>query len=408
MDKTQAREKYSRLQELYKGGQYQDALAEANELDSAFPNTTRILFVRARCLEKVGDVEAARGIYRRLVDEFQHAKAGERLARLGPTQSQKSEPEQHSINITIPKKLPRSLTQRFKDTGYLLKHSFLIIGRDRDILTPTIRLIVYSFVLLSLVFGSVLTFLLNSFVGFGVLTLFFSIFILLPYRFFFDARRRAAQSWIVFNTITGEDIDYKDAMERTKTEKNKLRVVALVDILFAWGKFSKGGRGGPLGILINIFLSALGEVWDLLGNFMVPAVVVERKPLKELAPQLKSLKNNIPGALVGVFGIDFVGDTIKTLLIPLYTIVIAASIGVAYLLAPVLETTAFPVGNYSFSWVPIFAMTYFILLFGTCFKELIDATKVIYFTIFYTALTRPDSIAPDLRDDLTHYLRMEV
>src|SRR3989344_4933026 len=123
---------------------------------------------------------------------------------------------------------------RIKDTGYLLKNSFVIIGKDSDIIKPTIRMAIYSVVLITLFFISLLTFFTGNFVGTGILLLLFVVFILFPFKFFYYIRQKANQSWIVYNTITGKDIDYKAAHEHTKSEISSIRKIALIDMLMKY------------------------------------------------------------------------------------------------------------------------------------------------------------------------------
>src|SRR3989344_8302539 len=154
----------------------------------------------------------------------------------------------------------KPLTARLKDTGYLLKHSFTVIGKDEDIKKPTIRMAVYSSIVTTLIFLS-LFFLFSQTLQFlGVILLIFTILFLIPFGFFYYTRQKANQSWIVYNTITGKDISYADAHLHTKTQKSSLRIVAVLDIVV---KFFAGQRNQDQGIvpfLINLFLAALLEV----------------------------------------------------------------------------------------------------------------------------------------------------
>ena len=71
-------------------------------------------------------------------------------------------------------------------------------------------------------------------------------------------------------------------------------------------------------MLVTLFLKALGEVWDLLNNYMIPAVVIEKKSLRDTVPKLKALRSNVPATLMGVFGIDFVGSVALGFILPFY------------------------------------------------------------------------------------------
>ena len=296
---------------------------------------------------------------------------------------------------------------RIKDTGFLLKNSFTVIGKDKDIIKPTIRMIIFSVVILTLFFVSILSIFLGEFVFIGVLILLFTLFILIPWRFFYDVRQKACQSWIVYNTISGKDISYKDAHIHTKSEKSKLRLIAIIDMIMKYARNQGGNRRGFMGILITLFFAFLAEVWDLLSHYMLPAIVIERKSLKEVIPQLKQLRNNVPATLVGVFGIDFVGNVIGSLTFLIYLVFFAISVGIGVLLSSIVKTTIVTIAGISFSWVPVVIMLYIIFFCGIIIRKLVDSVKVIYFTIFYTSIMRPMEITPNMRNELTNYLLMQ-
>jgi len=296
---------------------------------------------------------------------------------------------------------------RLKDTGFLIKNSFSIIGKDKDIKTPTIHMIVLSLIITLFFYSAILTFILGKSVTIGVLLLLLTIFLLIPFRFFYNVRQKANQSWIVYNTICGKDISYNDAHNHTKTEKEKLRIIAFVDILMRFANSQKGNKNGVGSVLINLFLSFLNEVWDLLSHYMLPAIVIEQKPLKEIIPEIKSLKANVPATLTGVFGIDFVGNVIGSLFGKLFFVSLLISIGIGYLISRFTEATVITIGNFPFSWVPVFIMLFLVSIIGGIYKKIVESIKVIYFTIFYTSIMRPMNIAPELREELTNYLTMK-
>jgi len=300
----------------------------------------------------------------------------------------------------------KSFKNRLKDTGFLIKNSFTIIGKDKDIKTPTIKMIILSSIITILIYFAILTFLLGKLVAVGVGLLLLAIFILIPFRFFYNVRQKANQSWIVYNTTCGKDISYTDAHNHTKTQKGKLRIIAFVDILIKYANSQKGNKKGTLGFLIDLFLSFLNEVWDLLSHYMLPAIVIEQKPLKEIIPEIKALKNNVPATLVGVFGIDFVGSVISSLLAGVFLIAILISVGIGYLVALFTDVTVFTIGSFSFSWVPVFIILLLISIISTIFTKIVESIKVIYFTIFYTSIMRPMNISESMREELTSYLLM--
>jgi len=299
----------------------------------------------------------------------------------------------------------KPFTDRLKDTAFLLKHTFTVVGKDEDIKTPTIRMGILTSIIITLVYSSFLLFFLGS-IGYGVLVLLFTLFILIPFRFFFDTIQSASQSWIVYNTICGKDISFQDAHNHTKKQKGRLRLVALVDLLVAYANSQRGDKKGFVGVLVSIFLAALREVWDLLKHYLIPSIVIEQKPLKETIPKIKALRNNVPATLTGVFGIDFVGNVVSSLFGIVFIIMLALSVGLGYLIGLYTQATVVTLGTFSFSWAPILALLFITSLVGGVFKKIVQSIKVIYFTIFYTSIMQPKNITEDMRGELTRYLLM--
>ncbi len=299
--------------------------------------------------------------------------------------------------------------QRIKDTLFLLKNSFSVMGKDRDIITPTKKIAILSVFTTTIVFGIILSFLTGKFVLASVFTLLFILPIILIYRVFYNINQKACQSWIVYNTITGKDISYEDAKDHISYEKSKLRTIAFIDLLVSYiGSQGNNNQRKGIGALIaSILISALVEVWDLLSHYMIPAVVIEQKSLTQAVPQLKTLRKNVPATLVGVFGIDFVGSIVNGLLLPIYLLLILISVGIGSLMTTIAPTTVFTVAEFSFSWIPVFTFLYLGCVFGGILKAFVQSVKVIYFTIFYTTLTRPNKIIPKVRREVTKYLTMK-
>lgn len=307
----------------------------------------------------------------------------------------------------MPRFVKKPFRDRLKDTGFLLKHSFSIVGKDQGIAKPTIRMAILTGSIITCVFLSLLTFLLRSYVLLGIVLLLFTLVALLPYRIFFDVRQKAGQSWMTYQALKGNGITYKDALAHARSQRSSLRKIAFVDLLVRWTSGQRGGGKGVGGVLITIFLAALREVWDLLSHYLYPAVVIEGKPLKETVPGIKMLQDNVPATLTGVFGIDFAGGVISSILVPIYLLFLAVGVGIGSLVSLATESTVVTAFGVSFSWVPVFVMLYLVFLLGGVVKKIVESVKVIYFTIFYVAITRPKEITAIPKEDVTHYLLMD-
>lgn len=305
--------------------------------------------------------------------------------------------------------ITKPFKERLKDTLYLLKHSFTVIKIDSDIKTPTINMMIYSLVMICLFFFGLLIILSQRYVEWGIIIILFSIFVLIPIKFFFNMRQKACQSWLVYNTVTGKDISYKQSFKHTSKQKKNLRTLAFIDMIMHYVEINKHSKNkGIAGLVSHFILSVFLEVWDFLNHYMIPAVVIEQKPLKDLIPDLKTMRRNVPAVLTGVFGIDFVGShVLGRLLLPFYAIILIIAFVLGKLLVPVIPETVLNLGFFSISWIPIFIGLLILALIGSFLNTLIGSVKVIYFTLFYTSIMKPKGIIPKLKQDITHYLKFE-
>ncbi len=306
----------------------------------------------------------------------------------------------------------KSFKDRMKDTGFLIKNSFTIMGKDEDIKTPLIKMIIFTTIIRILFFISLIPIFTAhtheniGLIVFSILTMIFLVLVIIPFRFFFDIRQKANQSWIVYNTLCGKDISYQDSVDHTKSEKGKLRIIGVVDLLITYGKAGRNENN----FLMNLLFGFLEEVWDLLSHFMLPSIVIEQKKLKEIVPDLKSLKENVPATLTGVFGLDFAGNVITGIVIGVFAILFLVSIGIGWLIALVSDVGVihlFGDANFTISWIPGFIIIMIGTIASGIMKKIVESIKAIYFTIFYTSIKQPENIADDMKEELTHYLLLK-
>lgn len=308
-----------------------------------------------------------------------------------------------SINSTFQKK---SFQEKLKNTLYLLKYSFVIIGKNTGIIRPTVYLSLLSLLMASLFFGALLCFFSGTGVVAGVIALVILLLLLVPLRFFIRTFLKAIQSWMSYRTITGQPVLYPEARRHTMKRSSGLIFLGFVDMMVAVANSQKGKKEGGIGVISGLFLSALTEVWDLLNHYMIPAVVVEGKPLKESLPEIKSIRDNVPGTLMGVFGVDFAGDMLRGMMFLPYLLVLAIGAGLGYLFGPAFPSLSWPVGGHAICWLPPLVALYLNCSIGGVLKACAESVKAIYFTIFYTFIMHGDKVPEEYRDQLIGYLRM--
>jgi hypothetical protein len=302
--------------------------------------------------------------------------------------------------------------------GYLLKHTATIVGRDRDILTPPIRTVLFSVVLVTLFFAMIAAYVIGS-SGIGTVLLFVWLAAWI-YHFFYFNRQELALSWLVFETAAGRDRSFPEATNHAGTLGGQIRTLALLDMAAAWIA-SRRGNSNENGFVTNLILGAMTEGWDLVNHFLLPAFAIDGVGFKEGMGKLRATRENVPETLVGVFGIDVIGRVVATIVAPLYTLLVLVGLvlGVwasgampaafeAGHLGDVLPPAAFdylPVSADSmFNWLPLFVCIFLGKLFSSAFKRVITAVKVIYFTLFYARILHIEELAPDIRGELESYL----
>ncbi len=300
----------------------------------------------------------------------------------------------------------RSLQDTLKNTLQLLRHSFTIVGKNTGIAKPTIRLAFLSVVMNTLFFLALGCFFSGGAiaVGMGVICLLVLI-ILVPLRFFIRTFLKAIQSWMTYKTITGSPVVYEHARRHTRQRTSGLMFIGFVDMMVAYITQQKSRQQGILGVISDVLLSAFREVWDLLNHYMIPAVVVEGKPLKQCLPDIKAIRSNVPATLVGVFGIDFAGETLRRALLLPYLLVLAVGVGLGYLLGFVFPEASWTIGGITICWIPPLLLLYVNFLVGGILHACVESLKAIYFTIFYTSIMHADRIPEEYREQLTGYLR---
>lgn len=82
MDFFEAQDRFELADELYRKGQYAQALDQLSNLEKHYPDNYRVLNAKARTLAKLGKLQPALAIYDRLLDEFHYEKIRSRRDQL--------------------------------------------------------------------------------------------------------------------------------------------------------------------------------------------------------------------------------------------------------------------------------------------------------------------------------------
>lgn len=295
---------------------------------------------------------------------------------------------------------------RLKSVWHLVKNSITIIGRDQDIVKPWIRMSIYNFVMVTAFFYAVLGWWYSlPLEGWSL----FLAFLLFIYKHFYHNRQEVRLSWTVYQTIIGNDPSYKGATVASKEINPQIRRLAWLDIGMSIVEKGKLVGGGFLRFLINLFISGLEEVWDLVNHYLLPSVAVDQLDIIPGVKNMKKLKDRVPESLVGVFGIDFLGSVVRQVTLPFYFVVVLIAALLGYFGADFFPTTEIPFNGVpiTVSLVPMAVAIYIAKLFSNLFERVVTALKVVYFTVFYTKITHSDRIMEELQEELVDYLKLD-
>lgn len=305
---------------------------------------------------------------------------------------------------------------RLAQLGYLFMHSFTIVGRDPAIIAPVIRMIVYAAVMTLIFFIGIFL----IFYGSGNSTWFLLAGALMfVYKFFYYNRAGLTLSRLVYETATDKKPTRKSVRKSLAGLGKQVWVLGLLDIASAWVQSRKNKEGG----FLSFVLGGIVGIWDLVSHFLLPAFAIDRLSLKDGIARLKRLKDHVPESLAGVFGINILGGVVGMLMAPAHFFGIVFGVVLGLLLGDQLPDafsagklgewfSSMPVGwvigpRTVFSWLPLLILVFLGFFLHAVLARIIDALKVIYFTLFYARITHADDLAPDIRADLDGYLELE-
>lgn len=311
------------------------------------------------------------------------------------------------------------IKERVSQLGYLLKHTFAIVGKDPGIVRPWVRMTLYAVVMSSCFFLAIALLALGKgLVGTLLLLLAFSLFL---YKYFYYVRQELRQSWLVAEALQGRSRDASSAGQRVAELASTARGIAWIDLLMS-GLVKFGLQRGKVGRLLGLVLRGLIEVWDLVNHYLLPSTAVDSHGIKDGISRMQRLKESVPETLGGVFGIDIAARAVGTIMSPIYAImvILALLLGIwlgdavpAFYAGDLMQNVEASNGvplpeTLHFSWLPLLIALWIGKLFSVVLERVTTSVKVIYFTIFYMRITHAEDILPEIRDELEAYLRMEA
>lgn len=258
------------------------------------------------------------------------------------------------------------------------------------------------------IFFALYCFFISREMGKGFLTV-FSLLFFSPIISYMSMRYKAITSCMIYDVLRGRDTDVSKGAKELSGLGFTIFLYSIIDYIV---KSANGNnqeeKSGIVSMIKGLILSIFQEVWDLIKNFSLPAIVIDKSSLKEIPAKLKLIKKNIPGALVGILGIDLIGSIFVSLFgfIQLPALLIGGGIGFYgkeflpsnWLISIPLETPQ------SVNVLPLFIILIGTSIFVSFLNSLVHLVKTTYFTTFYVSISRPNEIDQSLRGEITNYL----
>lgn len=295
-----------------------------------------------------------------------------------------------------------------KDVQGLLKNSITLLGKDVDVFKPSIYMTVIKSIRILATFFALYSFFISKEMGKGFLTI-LAIFLLSPIISYLNMNYKAITSWMIYDVLRGKDTDVSKGSSQLTGLGFTIFLYSIVDhIVKSATSNNQQEKGGIVNMIKGLILAIFQEVWDLIKNFSLPAIVIDKATLKEIPKKLKLVKKNIPGALVGILGIDIVGSVFVSLFgfIQLPALLIGGGLGYYgkgflpenwLITLPLKEPLVV-------NLLPLFVILIGTSIFVSFLNNLVQLVKTTYFTTFYVSITRPDEIDDSLKAEVTNYL----
>jgi hypothetical protein len=213
----------------------------------------------------------------------------------------------------------------------------------------------------------------------------------LPFEMLVQTFLQAAMSQMARDTLIEGRISGKEIAKTLLGNLFSLMFIGLISFLVRRASDSK--QDGFFGFLVAVLAFVVAEVWDLVSNFGISAIVVERAGVKTLVSRLKALRSHVPETFAGVIGIDLIGGVAQTLFAGGVVLGLFGGGAVGYVFAENLPTHfVAQFGEVAVNTLPalgLLALSFSLSSFITAATVL---AKSLYFTCLYLFVLHKDDL----------------
>jgi hypothetical protein len=167
-----------------------------------------------------------------------------------------------------------------KDVRGLLENSLSLLGEDADVFKPVIFMTFIKSIRILAIFFALYNFSLSKEAGKGFLTV-LAIILISPIISYLNMKYKAITSWIIYDILRGKDTDVSKGSRQLSGVGFTIFLYSLVDHIVNSAKSSnRHEKNGIVNMIKGLIFAIFQEVWDLVKNFSLPAVVVDKATLK--------------------------------------------------------------------------------------------------------------------------------
>lgn len=209
---------------------------------------------------------------------------------------------------------------------------------------------------------------------------------------FFDVGQRGRMSYHVARYARNEPEDPAGAGAAVSGKRGRLLLLGAAE----WLERRLQKNDGDRGLLAKLISGLVGELLDVAGAFLVPAVVLDDVTVKEGVQKVKALKDHAPEAFAGSVGFDAVVSLLTSFAwIPVVLIPFAAIGGAVAGVLSISQALAATAVLALVLAVPFAAL-----------HTLQEAAKAAYFTALYLLVAHSDEVADERAAGLEELVRM--
>ena len=245
----------------------------------------------------------------------------------------------------------------------LVVESWNLIKKDKSLLVPPILSlgILSILAIFSIIFLAGISSIVVGRRSFGLMAIIFLVIIFSIY--FVATFFNAALTWMAYEVKKGKNTDIITGLGKAFREFFDIILFALMTFVIGIlaGIIRGKGRGG-ISVLRDVAAKTVSAAWSVIGNLIMPAMILTDHHFFSAWNELKRYKDSIPQILVGTFGLGIIFSIISTL--------------------------AFFVSVFVFFTMGVFAGVISVVLLIGPLMIISNAMKTLFFTLLYMQIKK--------------------